>query len=206
MSASDERTPVAALFVEGNGVYANRPGVDVWDESRDARNYRGPYPVVAHPPCARWSRFAGFVESRFGYRRGDDGGCFESALSSVRRFGGVLEHPAYSAAWKHYDLIAPPRHGGWVRGMFDPGWSCHVEQGRYGHVAKKATWLYAVGCNLKSLSWGYVADREQGAVNWANSRDRFRPRIAAKDTLRTPKEFCDLLIELARSVYDEVPQ
>src|SRR5437588_11753206 len=63
---------VAALYVDPNGVYANLPGVEVWDEARDARLYAGPWPVVAHPPCARWCRLAGFVESRFGYKRGDD--------------------------------------------------------------------------------------------------------------------------------------
>jgi hypothetical protein len=41
---------VAALYVEKEGVYANLPGVDVWDETRDARLYAGPYPVVATPP------------------------------------------------------------------------------------------------------------------------------------------------------------
>jgi hypothetical protein len=49
---------VAALLVEADGVYANLPGVDCWDEARDARLYDGPYPVVAHPPCQRWCRFA----------------------------------------------------------------------------------------------------------------------------------------------------
>ena len=46
---------VAALYVESDGPYAGLDGVDVWDEARDARTYAGPYPVVAHPPCARWS-------------------------------------------------------------------------------------------------------------------------------------------------------
>ncbi len=60
---------VAALFVEGGGAYAGLADVDLWDETRDARLYEGPYPVVAHPPCARWSRLAGFTEARFGYKR-----------------------------------------------------------------------------------------------------------------------------------------
>jgi hypothetical protein len=48
---------IAALFVAPDGVYAGLPGVEVWDEARDARRYAGPWPVVAHPPCQRWGRF-----------------------------------------------------------------------------------------------------------------------------------------------------
>src|SRR6266566_9520079 len=95
---------VAALYVDPTGVYANLPGVEVWDETRDARQYRGPYPVVAHPPCAPWCRLAGFVEARFGHKRGDDGGCFAAALDAVRTYGGVLEHPADSRAFHHFGL------------------------------------------------------------------------------------------------------
>lgn len=79
---------IAALFVEKNGPYANLPDVDVWDESRDVRKYDGPFPVVAHPPCQRWGQLANMVEARYGYTVGDDGGCFKSALESVRNWGG----------------------------------------------------------------------------------------------------------------------
>jgi len=79
---------IAALFVDARGCYAGLPDVDVWDEARDARLYPGPHPVVAHPPCTRWCRLAGLVEARWGHKRGDDGGCFASALASVRRWGG----------------------------------------------------------------------------------------------------------------------
>ena len=55
---------IAALFVDRRGCYSGLPDVDLWDESRDARLYKGPYPVVAHPPCARWCKLAGLVEAR----------------------------------------------------------------------------------------------------------------------------------------------
>ena len=39
---------IAALYVETGGGYFNLPGVEPWDEARDARAYPGPHPVVAH--------------------------------------------------------------------------------------------------------------------------------------------------------------
>lgn len=134
-------TTVAALFVKRGGPYWDLPGVDPWDEERDATDYAGPHPVVAHPPCARWCRLAGLVEARWGHKRGEDGGLFASALAAVRRWGGVLEHPAYSDAWAAFGLSRPQTGGGWVPADWPEhdGWTCYVEQGRYGHPAKKAT-------------------------------------------------------------------
>ena len=103
---------VAALYVDPRGVYAGMDGVELWTESRDARTYDGPNPVVAHPPCSRWCRLAGLVEARWGHKRGEDGACCESALAAVRCFGGVLEHPAYTDAWIRYELPKPDRRGG----------------------------------------------------------------------------------------------
>lgn len=193
---------VAALFVETDGPYFDLDGVDPWDQARDARAYGGPYPVVAHPPCARWSRLAGPVEARWGYKRGEDEGCFESALRSVHRWGGVLEHPAYSDAWAAFALPRPARGGGWQRGL-GGGWACQVEQSRYGHRAKKATWLYAYGVELRPLRWGSTADAEGGAcVSWCgnHTHGRVRPRIGKAEAARTPEQFRDELLELARSV------
>lgn len=194
---------VAALYVEPNGVYSGLPGVDLWDEERDAREYPGPHPVVAHPPCTRWCQLAGLVEARWGHRRGDDGGCFAAALSAVRRFGGVLEHPAYSDAWAAFGLNRPPVGGGWVNADFEGGWTCYVEQGRYGHAARKATWLYACDVDLPSLRWGRVPDKMTDAlVSWCgNHTDRWdkRRRVGKREAAATPVEFRDVLLEMARS-------
>jgi hypothetical protein len=147
---------IAALYVEKNGVYWNLEGVDPWDQERDARLYAGPWPVVAHPPCERWGRYATGGPNPRARRRtvGDDEGCFAAALNSVRRWTGVLEHPADSKAWQRFGLNYPPRWGGWIVADFHGGWTCCIEQGNYGHRGRKATWLYAHGVELPSLAWG----------------------------------------------------
>lgn len=201
-AGGEGRGVIAALYVQTGGVYYGLPDVDPWDEARDARLYAGPHPVVAHPPCSRWCRLAGLVEARWGHKRGEDGGCFAAALEAVRTWGGVLEHPAYSDAWSAFGLPKPPRHGGWVRGLCG-GWSCHVEQGRYGHVAKKATWLYAVGTDLPSLRWGSDPDtRPKALVSWCGnhvSSGETRPRVG-KSASRSPEEFRDVMLDMARHV------
>lgn len=193
---------VAALYIDPKGPYPKMGGVECWDEARDARLYDGPHPVVAHPPCSRWCRLAGLVEARWGYKRGEDGGCFASALANVRRCGGVLEHPAYSDAWAKFGLPRPPRQGGWVRGQCG-GWSCHVEQGRYGHLAKKATWLYAFGCDRPEMVWGSDPDaKSQALVSWCGnhiSSGEKRPRIGKRKASESPQAFADLLVALARA-------
>ena len=142
---------IAALYVATNGPYYGLPGIDPWDQERDARAYPGPHPVIAHPPCQRWGRMwkgspinikRGIVE-----KLGDDGGCFDAALAAVRQWGGVLEHPEHSHAWAHFGIAKPPRQGGWIKADEHGGWTCRVEQGRYGHYCPKPTWLYAVGVN-----------------------------------------------------------
>jgi hypothetical protein len=150
---------IAALFVDPAGPYMDRSDVDPWDARRDARLYAGPLPVVAHPPCERWGRYAaGGPSARARLLRGDDGGCFAAALAAVRRWGGVLEHPAHSSAWAAHGMIAPPREGGWIAAGDFLGWTCCVEQGHYGHRARKGTWLYASGVSsLPSLRWGSSA-------------------------------------------------
>ena len=193
---------IAALFVAKGGCYFGLNGVDPWDEKRDARLYKGPHPVVAHPPCSRWCRLAGLVEARWGHKRGDDGGCFASALHSVRTYGGVLEHPAFTKAFEAHGITRPSGRG-WQRADCG-GWVCRVDQGNYGHIAKKATWLYAYGAkDLPELVWDSVPNRHsQALVSWCgNKTDRFydRPRVSKKAASATPLAFREVLMHIARS-------
>ena len=198
---------VAALYVDPNGVYSEVPWVDLWDEARDARLYAGPLPVVAHPPCDRWCRFAPGIQTRFGYKVGDDGGKFKAALTAVRTYGGVLEHPAYSLAWGAFNLPRPVSSAGWSRTLFDdPGASCYIEQEPYGHPLKKATWLYAVLPEYPQLLWRRRSDAELGRYRWAKVRydgDESRERASAHSE-RTPHAFRDVLLAMALSARQEV--
>lgn len=178
---------IAALFVQERGGYFGLPGIDPWPLSRDARTYPGPHPVIAHPPCARWCfLYRGSPLQARPFALGDDDGCFLSALESVRRWGGVLEHPAWSKAWPWFGLQPPPSTGGWVKADQWGGWTCRVEQGHFGHPARKATWLYACGTRRPALPWG---PSQAGASVIGIS---YRKRNA------TPPAFRDLLIGLVR--------
>ena len=204
---------ISALFVDPSGIYSRLAGVDPWDAARDARMYTGPHPVVAHPPCQRWGKFwAGqpLWIKRTGQRKvkGDDNGCFHAALVNVREFGGVLEHPCDSHAWAHFGLAKPPRAGGWVAADTFGGWTCCVEQGRYGHYARKPTWLYACKTARPELRWGVGPSRLDPALI-ARVGLRKAQRLGevcsngggtdSKPRIGTPPEFAALLLSIAES-------
>jgi len=216
---------IAALYVETYGCYFSLPGVDPWDQARDARRYAGPHPVVAHPPCQRWGRFHhGSTRKPHQFRLGDDKGCFAHALLALADHGGVLEHPCDSKAWRWFGMRAPKRHAGWQR---TPGpliwwrdgdtirirdrrkgdwWTCYVEQGHYGHMSRKPTWLLARGVTRPTLDWsrgeqrlhpvaleryGYEKARRIGMTAMVGGKDKTKIRNA------TPIEFRDVLLSIA---------
>nr|USU32848.1 hypothetical protein NG677_03890 [Methylobacterium sp. OTU13CASTA1] len=198
---------IAALYVQKDGCYANLPGVEVWDQARDARTYAGPHPVVCHSPCQRWGRFwHGSTRKPHQFQMGADDGCFAAALAAVRRYGGVLEHPANSHAWAAFDLWRPARSGGWLQADAHGGWTCYVEQGHYGHFSRKPTWLYAVGIERPELIWGpaeqrlhpialerhgYAKARRIGMAAMIGGKDKTKIREA------TPPAFRDVLLTMA---------
>ena len=187
---------VAALFVRRESIYKTLPGVDAWDEARDARKYPGPHPVVAHPPCGRWCKpLAKVNQTRYGHLIGDDGGCFEAALSAVRRYGGVLEHPAHSYAWDRFNLPKPVR-GEWS-GPGGDGCVTEVSQSAYGHKARKRTWLFVVGAGLRALDWSDPPGTH--LTSWLQRTTRIAPRITKDEADKTPPAFAELLVSIARA-------
>lgn len=188
---------IAALFVQRWGCYSTAqsdmfgapPAVDPWDAARDARQYAGPLPVVAHPPCGPWGAYA--RQGKTLRKLGDDDGCFFAALDAVRQWGGVLEHPRLSSAWSAFALPRPPAVG-WSEPDAFGGRSVSVEQGHYGHPARKPTWLYA--CRLKH--WPTLPAGASTTVRCCQD-------LGHDERAATPKAFRDLLISMAESVNEE---
>jgi hypothetical protein len=118
----------------------------------------------------------------------------------------VLEHPEASHAWRWFGLALPSRLG-WVRADDFGGWTTCVEQGHYGHAARKATWLYACGAELLPLIWGpsqgkrldegFHSKAERDAARAAGRKPV--PRLSRDENIATPIAFRDVLIEIAHS-------
>jgi hypothetical protein len=189
---------IAALYVDPRGPYVGRPEVDAWTEDRDARLYDGPYPVVAHPPCGPWGRL------RHLCRRPQDRELAPIAVSQVRLFGGVLEHPSGSQIWEYCGLPRP----GELPDEFG-GYTIEACQCDWGHVARKRTWLYFVGVDRSLLE--FPEPREpthwisggRGREGKKSKTTPVPPGIkvcSAQQRRRTPPAFADYLIRLAESV------
>jgi hypothetical protein len=184
---------VVTLFVDPTGHY---PALvrEWYDEARDARTYAGNLPVVAHPPCQLWTNFAALNFKRYGgehNRPGNDGGCFAFALATVRRCGGVLEHPAFTNAWKAHGLTKPSGIG-WTQ-TAPREWVCEVWQAAYGHKARKRTWLFYSG-DRAPLQGRWERPTGTHQVGWF---DRIKPTLSKKEAMATPIEFALWLLTLA---------
>ncbi len=199
------RTDVAALYVDPRGPY---PGLvaDWYDERRDARTYAGPHPIVAHPPCGPWGRLRHLSKR-------DDPQLALDAVEQVRRWGGVLEHPRRSLLWEARGL-PPPGHLPDAWG----GVTIAVDQVDFGHVARKATWLYVVGVSghierpPKREPTHWIGGFRKGGGR--RSPERYRktgsavpPGIkvcSAEQRRRTPPAFAKWLLELASRARREI--
>jgi hypothetical protein len=201
----DKKIPV--LFTETNGIYFKDDRVDPWDINKDAMRYKGNLPVIAHPPCKRWGRYwSGGPSSKMKLLKGDDNNMFAHSLWIVRTFGGVIEHPEASHAWSWFGLNKPPKKGGWVKADEYGGLTCCVEQGHYGHKARKATWLYINKIKPMELKWGSSGDKmkmelsphSKEQAKLIRSCQNYKPikRLTALERLSTPSEFKELLIKM----------
>jgi hypothetical protein len=177
------------------------PDVECWDEERDARLYAGPYPIVAHPPCGPWGKLRHLCTKQ-------DPGLALAAAAQVMRWGGVLEHPAGSRLWDALRLPKPDHrgHGGANVSWDDFVMTVEVGQVRWGHKARKRTWLLICG-KVDPVAVVHAArampPREPTAIcsGSRNPKDkgfvRGLPVLSAQQRRRTPPAFARWLVDLA---------
>jgi hypothetical protein len=184
---------VAVLFARPDSVYFGL-GVDVWDEKRDARGFVGGCPVVAHPPCRAWGSLAHGAKPPAGEKD-----LARLAVSFVRRFGGVLEHPARSRLWSEQRMSRTSEPDEWG------GWTLPIVQFDFGHRAEKKTLLYIVGAKPGELPPPPIALGRAPRVMFSggaqkNKRDGwvgFRSEVTRRERDATPPELAKWLIAVA---------
>ncbi len=184
---------VSVLFCRKDSIYKIL-GCDVWDIERNATLYTGPNPVICHPPCRAWGCYKGIAKPRPGEKE-----LAVFAVSQVRKFGGVLEHPRGSSLWKDQGLPT-----GTNRDDFG-GFSLHINQHWFGHKAEKKTLLYIVGTEPTNIPEypislnvpEYVIDSKLKKKYCESHKIAYKKRVTDREREATPVEFAKWLIKLA---------
>ncbi|MGZ8181418.1 MAG: hypothetical protein ACXWT1_05635 [Methylobacter sp.] len=184
---------VSVLFARIDSNYKSINGCDVWDIQRDATQWPGGTPVVAHPPCRAWGQLSHFAKPRK-----DEKELALWAVDRVRQYGGVLEHPRQSKLWPTKKLPLPnevDEFGGWTLPIF---------QCNFGHTCEKPTFLYICGIKPDQLPVMPVVPGPQAKVI-AKSRQRkvlgqtlYRMECTKPEREHTPMALALWLIDVAR--------
>jgi len=183
---------VSILFARSDSNYNKLKGVDVYDKTRDARNYPGKTPIVAHPPCRAWGRLRWSAKPEPGEK---DLAIW--AVGQIRKNGGVLEHPEASQLWKELNLPFGEQIDQYG------GFTLSVDQFWFGHRARKRTWLYIVGIKPSEVPpypLKFDAITHTVLTNMRRKRAWYKPKpeITKAEREHTPPAFAEWLVSLAR--------
>ena len=125
---------IPVLFTQEKSNYNNFKIFDCYDLKRNALSYSDRIPIIAHPPCRMFSKLRGLSTAPLSEKK-----LAFFALSKVRQFGGILEHPRSSTLWidGNFNLDGSvDSYGGFLRSV-DLSW--------FGFPARKKTMLYFCG-------------------------------------------------------------
>ncbi len=178
---------VAILFARTDSIYKTIPDCDVYDIERNALNWKGGSTLVAHPPCRAWSRLSAFAKPLPGEPE-----LAIWAVDQVRKFGGVLEHPAASKLWPACNLPPPGRCDNY--GAF----TLLLPQHWFGHRAEKQTLLYILGIhpsNVPPIPFSLTYPTH--VVSCSTKKQNRLPEITKPEREHTPIAFARWLVQLA---------
>lgn len=194
---------IAALFVRENSIYKTLTDVDCWDKKRNAQDWPGGMPCIAHPPCAQWASLAHFARDI-----PEQKALAPLAVEFVRHHSGILEHPLRSKLFHFMNLPLP----GQPPDKYS-GWTLCIDQFWWGHQARKRTLLYIVGCAPREIPTMPIVLGHAPAIvsthppRWDEKTQKItrvpkyvpnRPTMKPSDNEKTPTAFAHWLVELAR--------
>lgn len=182
------------LFTTKNSIY-KKLGCDVYDQERNALTWSGGEPALYHPPCRLFCKLKHLAKAPINEKE-----LAYWSVDMVQKYGGVLEHPAYSNLWAEKNLPLP--------GQSDEfGFSIDINQSWFGHKTHKRTWLYIVGITAKELPdyqcWE-TNITHQFRFNKRNRKSNLK-ELSKKQALATPPEFAKWLIEIVERIKSNNP-
>jgi hypothetical protein len=118
-------------------------------------------------------------------------------VEQIRKWGGVLEHPAKSKLWPAAGLPEPGERD--TAG----GWTLPILQWWWGHRAEKATRLYICGCEPSEIPEipfrvGYATHVVNTGRGVRAGMPSHRPHVSHKEREATTPALAARLVEVAR--------
>lgn len=114
---------------------------------------------------------------------------------ALRKYGGVLEHPAYSTLWPTMGLPTPGQPADKWGGS-----TLEVRQFDWYHKAAKLTWLYIVGgCDVLPMPVREDTPKYVVTTRIRKGEPGWLPDITKSEREHSPPLFAMWLVSVARS-------
>ena len=180
---------IPVLFTQVKSNYNDYQIFDTYDFQRDAFTYYDRIPVIAHPPCRLFSRLRKFSTAPAQEKK-----CAFFALSKIRQFGGILEHPRSSLLWKtgNFDLSGKvDSYGGFLRSV-NLSW--------FGFPCEKKTMLYFVGITPSQLP-EFPLSFDAITHQISSSKKKSLPEISKDSRSTTPVPMINYFVQVITIIY-----
>ena len=175
---------IPVLFTQDNSNYDKIKLFDCYDIKRNALSFVGRIPLIAHPPCRKFSKLRGLSTAPLSEKK-----LAFFALAKIRQFGGILEHPRSSTLWLNGNFNldgSVDTYGGFLRSV-DLSW--------FGYPARKKTMLYFCGITPGQLPAFPISLDAISHVISSTSKSN-KKEISKKMRSTTPLQMIEFFIEV----------